>query len=149
MRAVSRLQLQMNRTQCPVWPFDFRFYCSSSSSSTYFSGYLLFSLQNNVFLYHFFHFYRFNTPYPPPPLWFPGVFQMIPKQTGISLLSLLSSWTTLNLMLSTWYAQPCTKHTLKVFPCHFLFDANMLCLCSCVYKAHFGFFSPYVLALAF
>lgn len=148
MRAVSRLQLQMNRTQCPVWPFDFRFYCSSSSSSTYFSGYLLFSLQNNVFLYHFFHFYRFNTPYPPP-LWFPGVFQMIPKQTGISLLSLLSSWTTLNLMLSTWYAQPCTKHTLKVFPCHFLFDANMLCLCSCVYKAHFGFFSPYVLALAF
>lgn len=68
MRAVSRLQLQMNRTQCPVWPFDFRFYCSSSSSSTYFSGYLLFNLQNNVFLYHFFHFYRFNTPYPPPSL---------------------------------------------------------------------------------
>lgn len=65
MRAVSRLQLQMNRTQCPFWPFDFRFYCSSSSSSTYFSGYLLFNLQNNVFLYHFFHFYRFNTPYPP------------------------------------------------------------------------------------
>lgn len=65
MRAVSRLQLQMNRMQCPVWPFDFRFYCSSSSSTTYFSGYLLFSLQNNVFLYLFFHFYRFNTPYPP------------------------------------------------------------------------------------
>lgn len=51
--------------QCPVWPFDFRFYCSSSSSTTYFSGYLLFSLQSNVFLYLFFHFYRFNTPYPP------------------------------------------------------------------------------------
>lgn len=25
MRAVSRLRLQMNRMQCSVWPFDFRF----------------------------------------------------------------------------------------------------------------------------
>lgn len=35
----------------------------------------------------FFHFQRFNTPY--PPLCFPGIFQMIPKQNGRSHWSLL------------------------------------------------------------
>lgn len=145
MRSVSRLLLQMDMMLSLSWPFTPKFYNFSylfPHSSMLHCQSVLEAPCVLVLSFFYYYFQRFTTPY--PLLCFPGIFQMILKQNGRSHWSLLSSWNTLKLMLSTWYAQICTKQY------HFLFDANMLILCS-VHTTHvfFFFFQPSALALAF
>lgn len=131
MRAVSRLRLQMNTMQSPVWPF------TALPSFLHFSAYLLFSLRNTMCSCIIGFIFRDLT-VPIPSLLFRN-FPDDPKaEWKISMVSSVIlkhiKAQAFNLVCSALH-----KTLLRLFPCHFRFNANMLFLCSCVYNAHIGF----------